>query len=275
MPVRPKTHRTHATRIGLLVVAALALGGAWLSGPAPAAASTATTAAAMENQILVSINADRAAGGLISLRRDSRLVTWSADRSAWMASHASLTHTSWGGAPCTLYQNERITWYGCGEAVGDTTATFGTSAASFLYSLWKNSSDHEALIMSASYNYIGIGVSYRAATHTTYASILFLEGPDRSSPVPHYTSQYVSGGRLHWTWTAVDPMLQTHFSGFRNYDVEISVNGAAWRHMRSNSTAVAIATPPERRGTYKVRIRARDNAGNVSAWLNSSTLVVH
>ena len=228
----------------------------------------------MESQILGLINADRAAAGLVGLRRDTRLVTWSADRSTWMASHAALTHTSWGGAPCNLYQNERIRWYGCGEAIGDTTASFGSTAASFLYSLWKNSPDHEALIMSTTYNYIGIGVSYRAATHTTYASILFLEGPDRTSPVPRYASQYVSAGRLHWTWTAVEPLLQSHTSGFKNYDVEISVNGAAWRHMRSSSTAVAIATPPERRGTYKVRIRARDNAGNVSAWLNSSTLVV-
>jgi len=228
----------------------------------------------MDSQILTLINADRAAAGLVGLRRDSRLVTWSADRSGWMATHASLTHSSWGGAPCSLYQNERITWYGCGEAIGDTTAAFGSSAASFLYALWKSSPDHEALIMSASYNYIGIGVSYRVSTHTTYASILFLEGPDRTAPVPRYGSQYVSAGRLHWTWSAADPILQSHTSGFKNYDVEISVNGAAWRKMRSASTAVVIATPPERRGTYKVRIRARDHAGNVSAWLNSVTLVV-
>jgi uncharacterized protein YkwD len=271
----PNTHRTYATRIGLLVAAALVLGGAWLTGPAPVAASTATTAATMESQILTFINADRAAAGLQALRRDSQLVTWSADRSSWMATHGSLTHTSWGGAPCTLYQNQRIKWYGCGEAIGNTTASFGSTAASFLYALWKNSPDHEALIMSKSYNYVGIGVSYRSSTHTTYASILFLEGPDISKPTAALSGPTLNGRSIHWSWSATDPVLQTHTAGIKDFDVQIRVDGKAWVNLRSNTTVTSETTPGERPGsTWALRVRADDRAGNASAWVTSATVVI-
>jgi len=280
----PKTRRTHATRHGssavlpvLVLALALALAGvgAWLSGAQPARASTASTAASMDTQILGLMNNDRQAAGLQPLRRDSELVTWSADRSAWMASHADLTHTSWGGAPCTLYSREGLSWFGCGEAIGDTTATFGSSAATFLYSLWKNSPEHEALIMSKTFNYVGIGVAYRSSNHTTYASILFLEGPDISRPTAVLTAQQLNGRSIHWAWGASDPTLQTHTAGIRDYDVQIRVDGKAWVTLRSNTTVTSESTPSERSGSkWALRVRAEDRAGNASAWVTSATFVI-
>lgn len=275
MPASPKTVRTRATRSGLLAALLLVLGCAWFGQAAPVQASTAATAGAMETQLLGLINHERVADGLVSLRKDTRLATWAGNRSAWMAARGVLTHTSWDGAPCTMYAKMKITWYGCGEAIGFTSAAFGSAAATFLFNLWKASPDHQALLMSASYNYLGIGVSYRASTHTTYASILFLEGPDRSPPVARYLHQGVSGHDVNWSWTAADPLLQTHYAGFKSYDVELSVNGGAWRRARTGSTAIAVTIRNEKAGKYRLRIRARDRVGNLSAWLTSATLTVH
>ena len=123
-----------------------------------------------------------------------------------MAARAVLTHTSWDGAPCTMYTEAGCIWYGCGEAIGDTTASVRELPARQLpcISLWKSSPEHDALIMSETYNYIGIGVSYRSANHTTYASILFLEGPDSTRPIRGAGPQSDSStaAPIHWGWTA-------------------------------------------------------------------------
>jgi len=274
VPASPKTARTRATRSGLLAVLVLLLAGTWIATAAPVRATT--TAQAMDAQILTSINGDRASSGLTALRLDSRLVTWSGERSTWMAARGVLTHTSWNGLPCSMYNLEHVTWYGCGEAIGFTSTTFGSAATTALFTMWKVSPDHNALIKSSAYNYIGIGLAYRAATHTTYASILFLEGPDRTKPIPSWTLQSQVGGTIHWKWTAYDPTLQAHSAGIRSYDVDIRVNGGPWVHLRSNSTPVSCTMPNERPGsTWELRVRARDNAGNVSSWLDSATLVAH
>lgn len=274
MLASPKTVRTHATRNGLLAIFLLLVAGAWFGSAAPVSATT--TAQAMQGQILVLVNRERAASGLISLRSDSRLTVWSAERSAWMSTHGVLSHDSWDGAPCTMYSRMKITWYGCGEAIGFTSATYGSAAATSLFELWQASPEHQALLMSSSYNYIGIGVSYRASTHTTYASILFLEGPDRTLPVAAVTSATEAAGRLHWTWSGYDPVLQTHLSGFRSFDVQLSKNGGAWKSIQTNSTITSETTPVETVGsTWRLRARATDKAGNTSAWITSSTTVVH
>ena len=267
-----------------MAIFALLLGLASFGQPAAAAAvSTSTTmtpatttASIMDGQILASLNADRTARNLIPLRFDRRLSAWSADRAAWMAGRALLSHTSYGGSPCNLYVLEKITWYQCGEAVADTTASYGAAAATALYALWKGSPDHWALISSTTFNYVGVGVAYRAANHTTYASILFLEGPERNPPIPSFTNSWVSGTTIHWDWTAHEPILQSHTAAIRSYDVLLCSNSGAWHALRTNSTDISATfrnVPPG--STERIQIRARDSAGNLSGWLASNILAVH
>ena len=264
---------------GLLAVFVMLIAGAWFGQPAATAAASpasVSTASAMDSQILTSINADRASRSLVSLRVDSRLAVWAGDRAAWMASHADLTHTSYGGSPCNLYVIERITWYQCGEAIADTTTAFGTKAASALYSLWRSSPEHFALITSTTFNYVGVGVAYRAANHTTYGSILFLEGPEHNNPIPSWTEAWVNGQTVHWAWTAYEPRLQSHTAAVRNYDVEMRRDHGSWNLLRSNNTDVSATFRNLPAGTtWEIRIRARDTVGNVSAWLSSATFAVH
>jgi len=269
----------------LCVLAALLatiVAGVWFAQPVevaaagPATISPAATSAAvtMDGQILSSINADRASRKLVALRIDTRLATWATDRATWMASHATLTHTSYGGSPCNLFVIERVTWYQCGEAIAYTT-TFGTKAASALYTLWKGSPEHFALITSNTFNYVGVGVAYRASNHTTYASILFLEGPEHNRPIPSWTPAYNYGRTVYWSWTAHDPRLQTHTAAIANYDVQVRVNRGSWHWLRIRSTGVSATFRNQAPGTsWQIRIRARDTVGNVSAWLTSITFTV-
>ncbi len=280
----------HPVRAALLAVL---VAGAWFvqppgaaaAGPAPTSPATTTlatttpatvsTAATMDSQILNSMNADRASRNLVALRVDSRLAAWATDRAAWMADHAILTHTSYGGSPCNLFVVERITWYQCGEAIADTTTTFGAKAASALYGLWKGSPEHFALITSSTFNYVGVGVAYRAANHTTYGSILFLEGPEHNRPIPSWTSAYHYAQTVHWSWTAYEPRLQTHTAAVANYDVQIRVNRGSWHWLRIRSTGTSATFRNLAPGTsLEIRIEARDTVGNVSGWLTSTTFTV-
>jgi uncharacterized protein YkwD len=274
VPARPPTVRTRAIRHSLLAVLMVLLAGAWFGGPATVSATS--TSATMDAQVLASINTDRVALGLHALRLDSRLVGWSADRSAWMAARGVMTHTSYDGSPCNLYNVMRITWYGCGEAVAYTTATPGAAAAAALYALWKGSPDHYALITSKTFNYIGIGITYQPVDRTTYASILFLEGPDRSLPIASLTNVSLTDRTVHWGWTAGDPILQTHTAGVKNYDIELRANNGSWRMLRANSVTLSYTLQNRLPGSsWALRVRARDNAGNVSGWVTSATIVVH
>jgi uncharacterized protein YkwD len=260
-------------RPGLLAVLLVVSAFAWFGRPSPA---SAFTVAQQENAtILTSINADRAKLGLLPLRLDGRLAAWSADRAAWMASHALLTHSSYGGSPCNLFVNQRITWYSCGEAIADSNASPGLTVAAALYALWKGSPEHWALITSKAFNYIGIGTSYRAANRVTYASILFLEGPEHNLPITSWTGDFVSGQTVHWGWTAHAPILQSHTATITGYNVGYEANHGRWHLLRTNSPDVSLTFRNLPHGsTWQIEIQARDSVGNLSVWLRSVTLTV-
>ena len=63
-----------------------------------------------------------------------------------------------------------------------TTRSKGTYATAELFAQWKGSTPHWDLLMSPSYNYIGIGMAYRSSNGRTYGDVVLLDGPDRSPP---------------------------------------------------------------------------------------------
>ncbi len=74
-------------------------------------------------------------------------------------------------------------------------------------------------------------------------------------------------------WTATDP------SGIRNYDVEL--NHQSWRpgkapqvSMFATATTATTGSLPSEGGTECIRVRARDNAGNLSAWSAAQCTIV-
>ncbi len=191
------------------LVAVLILSAIWFGQPGIAAASTESS---MESALRTLLNNDRVAHGLTPLRKDARLDLLSGDRATWMATQGLLTHDSADGSVCNAMSKRSIFWYRCGEDIGFTTATWGNTAARFIYNLWKHSAPHWSLMMSNRYNYLGVGVA-RRTNGTTYASLVFLEGPDHTRPTARMQTHTRSGTTIRFTWSGRDTRLQTHTAG--------------------------------------------------------------
>jgi uncharacterized protein YkwD len=253
----PRRRRFRMARFGAVVMAGLLMSAVL---PAAAAASTATS---MQSSILTWLNRDRVARGLRPYRLDSRLAAVASDRAATMASTNILSH-SVAGSLGSVLSSRGIQWWSEGEDIAWTTYPWGSSAASSLYSLWKGSSPHWALMMSATYNYVGIGVAHNSSTGKTFGSVVFTESADHTRPYARMTGASRSGTTVKWWWRGADRMLQTHTSGLRDFDVEYRVDSGSWRLIRDNTTATSLSLSGRAHGHYySVRVVDRDRRGNV------------
>jgi hypothetical protein len=251
------------------VVALVALG----AHAAPAAA--ADTQAAMTQGTLARINRDREARGLTKLRPWAPLNQLAAERAASMASRDQLSHDAAGGDVGAEYDQRGIQWYGYGEIIGESNATYGTAAAAFIYKLWKGSPPHSAILFSRHYNYIGIGFAYRPSNGTTWASIVFADSKDHTGPLVARTSKHVHGRTVTFAWRGHDRRMQTREAGFGSFDVEYRVDSGPWRMIRNNTHATSITLRHRARGhTYSYRVRGTDRRGNLSAWTSAGRVRV-
>jgi hypothetical protein len=224
--------------------------------------TSASTATAPERDIMALVNRARADAGLMPLRSDYRLWVLADERAAAMASSDVLSHV--GALQATL-DGRAIQWFGFGEVIAWTSASPASSATS-LYGLWTSSAPHWELLMSRSFNYLGIGLSY-SASGRTYGSIVLTESRDRTGARATITAARVSGDDVRWTWRGGDPALQTHTAGLRDYAVQMRVDNGAWRTVTSATTSTSRILANRAGGHwYSLRVRARDRAGNVGAW---------
>ena len=161
--------RTPLRRARLNVLAAfvglLLLGAGPLADPEPAYAGTAAT---IEARILSLVNAARENRGKAPLRLRASLVDFAGDRAAKMASSGVLKHPRC--LPCLLDQRD-IPYSTYGETIA-WTYPWGSEAARKLFRIWKNSPPHWGILMSGSYDRIGIGVAKRNNGSTWAAAVL-------------------------------------------------------------------------------------------------------
>ena len=68
------------------------------------------------------------------------------------------------------------------------------------------------------------------------------------------------------SWTGADTG-----SGIASYDVARSYDGAAWTTVAGGTTATSLNTTLNPGHSYRFRVRARDKAGNIGAWVYAST----
>ena len=236
--------------------------------PEPPGTTTPTSPAqgTVEHYIRVMINTDRAARGLRPLIVDSRLQSLARTRAGTLADLGLLSHAAAGDVTSQL-STARVQWYSWGEDLGWSGYAWGYSAAKSLYTLWKHSPTHWALLMSANFNYYGVGVGDQWSGRATYASILFSESRDHSAPSRAMTGRSRSGTTVRFSWTGADFRLQSHTAGLRSFDVEYRVDGGAWRIIKSGTTSTSLSIASRPHGhTYWLRVRARDRANNISAW---------
>jgi hypothetical protein len=75
-------------------------------------------------------------------------------------------------------------WHLYGESIGWSGWPWGLEAARHLFDGFKNSPSHWSMLMSRSYDQVGVGVAYRSATGDTYISIVLIDGDPLSKPKP-------------------------------------------------------------------------------------------
>lgn len=226
--------------------------------------TNAATATAPERQIMDDVNAARADRGLAPLRSDWRLWVLADQRASAMASADVLSHGVAGSLQAGLDARD-IQWYRHGEVVAFSTAS-GSAGAAHLFDLWASSPAHWALLVSGSFNYLGVGTA-RSGSGRTYGSIVLTESKDRTGARGTMVSATVVGDDVRWTWRGADPLLQTHTAGLRDFAVQQRTDKGTWVTV-SAATTNTSRTAVNRSGGhwYGLRVRARDRAGNVGPW---------
>ena len=197
------------------------------------------------------------------------------DRVANLVAASTSSHAGGGGSIDAALAGGGIQHWSCGEAIGWTSAPWGTDAAASIYRMFRQSSSHWTLLMSRTFNYVGIGVGERARDHKTFVSIIFTESRDHTAPIATMTGATRSETTISFQWSGRDRLLQTHTAGLRDFDVEYRVDDGPWCLVRDSTTATGASWADRPRGhTYALRVRSRDRAGNLSAWSSPMSVSV-
>jgi uncharacterized protein YkwD len=259
-------------RLALPIVLATAFLTGLLPGSSPAPAQAAFSS--VERELIGWLNADRTARGLRPLQIWGKLAAIAETRARRMASANVMSHTISGSLARQLSDAGARAW-SYGENIAMTTYPRGIEAARRIYRMWKASAIHWAQILSRRFNYVGLGLEYRSSNGRTFASLVFTESPDHTAPRTAITSASRSGDDVTWTWRGWDIPLQTHTAGFRDFDVQVRVDGGTWRTVRDDWTGISLTAADRPRGhTYGLRVRGRDRVGNVGACTAESRISV-
>lgn len=271
MPMTRVSHRRPLRRLTLLLVAVVVGASALAAGPAPVAADTASD---MEALILRSMNEDRSARGLIAYRNWGALASLAGERAQRMADAKTLSHKAAGGDLGAAYDANGIQWFGHGETIGVSSYPWGSDAAMSIYNGWTGSPPHRAIMLSDTYNYIGIGVVH-GKDGQAWISAVYAESVDHTAPVARNGSLRRDGRTLIFSFSGFDPRLQSHTAGLRSFDVQLRRDGGTWRTVRDDITWTTVRLKDRMRGHwYGVRVRAADRRGTLSPWTSEKRIWV-
>jgi uncharacterized protein YkwD len=260
-------------RIAALAFVLTVAFGAAGSAPSPAAAADLSLGQA-EIEMIRLINAERAKAGLVPVRKDTRLMAIARQRSNDMASRHYFSHVQPDGRNAfDLINAYRVTWYGAGEILAWNSGypTLASSAAAARDG-WLGSPGHRAVMMSNSYNYVGIGLAIDSSNGKRIWTGVFIKGPDRTGGWLRFNALkdiHVAPGTYKTvtvTWTGGDIRLQTLTAGFRHYQVQVRTNGGAWKWWSYGTTNAYRRIRVWGGKNYDLRVRACDRVGNCGTW---------
>jgi len=238
--------------------------------PATVAATTSSEIDAAEATALSLINEQRANGGLVALRLDSRLATIAGKRAAYMASTGVFSHTQNDGTTAfSMISDAGITWYGAGEIIAWHSGTDIQGSAAYAVQSWMGSDGHRAIIMSNDYNYVGFGLAV-ASNGRRYWAGVFLKGPDRTgawASIGSVGKSTAAAGKVRVTlhWSGADTRLQVLTAGLRDFSAQGRWVGGPWVDYGTLSTT-SMTRDWLKGTTYQFRVRARDKNGNWGGW---------
>jgi uncharacterized protein YkwD len=249
---------------------------AMLTALAPVATASAaasySTAQISEAEFAVQtlINSKRNAAGLVALKWDSRVAELARERAEYMAQTGIFSHREADGDDVfDKIADSGITWYGAGEIIAWNNAEDLDYSAAFAVQGWMNSAGHKAIILSKGYNYVGFGMAIGQDGKRYWAGV-FLKGPDRTAAwtkVTTVATRIVDADtrKVYLRWDGNDTRLQVLTSGLRYYEIARRIDGGPWVSYGTTTSETATRYW-DRDWTVEFRVRARDRAGNWSAW---------
>jgi uncharacterized protein YkwD len=270
--------RSRAAARAVTTLVAMAMG-AGLLAAAPAATAVAASLtvsgdvstpppaalASLRADLLRAVGSDRHAAGLRVLREDPVLDAVAEARAERLAGASEFSHAAAGPGILTEVESTGIDPHGAGEVLGWSAVPGSSAALDHIRQMWLASPPHRAILLTTADNYIGVGVATHGAV--TFATIVVAETRDRTAPVVRLDEPRVDGTTVTFSWSAADPLLQTHTAGLRSVTVEVREDAGPWTVVRPAQGASSIRLRDRASGhTWSVRIRARDGAGNVSRW---------
>ncbi|HEY6057962.1 MAG TPA: fibronectin type III domain-containing protein, partial [Candidatus Limnocylindrales bacterium] len=171
-----------------------------------------------------------------------------------------------GGDLASAIAGTGVRWFKVAENIGRTDAAWGEDSVDWLYRHWRGSAEHWQIMLDDSLNYVGVGLAL-SADGSTYASMVFAETADRTSPTAAMTSARLDDRTATFEWSGTEVALPTHTAGLLGFDVQCRVDAGPWRWIRVGTTTTSIELRNRTAGHgYSVRVRARDRAGNTSNW---------
>jgi uncharacterized protein YkwD len=269
---------TAPRRSRLAPLLAVVLLGALVAAPATTAADETMTITAAESAMVATLNADRTAKGLIPVRVDTRLMAIARARSADMVANDYFSHVQPDGRTVfDIIKASGITWYAAGEIIARNNVSTIAASLQTANTGWLNSPGHYSIIISTTYNYVGVGLAVDATTGNKVWTAVYLKGPDRTGARAVARTPSVSAGstssrrRVTVSWSGADIKLQVLTSGLYIYWIQRQTDSGNWTTVTSSTLRTSRAFDLPRHHTYHFRIRARDRAGN---WGNWSTVGV-
>jgi uncharacterized protein YkwD len=250
--------------------------GVAIAAPGAATATTTVDAAgltAAETAMVSALNADRADHGLVAVRVDPRLMAIARARSDDMVANNYFGHVQPDGRNVfDILTGQHITWYNAGEIIASNNYPMD-STVSAANRQWLGSPGHYAIITSADFNYIGVGLAIDLATGKKLWTAVFIKGPDRTAArASAYTPRVTSGSTastrtVKIAWTGYDPRLQVLTAGLSSFAIQRRVGSGAWTTVLSSTTLRYKYFKLYVGHRYEFRISARDRAGNRGAWV--------
>jgi hypothetical protein len=195
-----------------------------------------------------------------------------------MATNHYFSHTQPDGRNVfDILSAKGITWYGAGEIIAWNnypTLELSTYNAN---SQWMNSPGHKAIVLSATLNYVGVGLAIDASNGKKLWTAVYIKGPDRTGAVSTTKAPIVTAGptastkRVTVSWTGADVPLQVLTAGFHSWQVQRRTDNGPWTTVWVSTTRPSMTLDLVRGHRYEFRTAAVDKVGNWGSWSTVST----